>query len=70
MVPFLAYVKAFIPLFVKICYVQTEKFSTPNHFIEGTMSNKVKTSINNIDKQGYNFFLLFFEKNIALFVNQ
>jgi hypothetical protein len=29
------------------------------------MSNKVKTLINNIDKQGYNFFLLFFEKNYS-----
>ena len=38
----------FIPLFVKICYVQTEKKSPPNHFIGAASTNKVKTSINNI----------------------
>jgi hypothetical protein len=38
----------FIPLFVKICYVQTEKKSLPNHFIGAASTNKVKASINNI----------------------
>jgi hypothetical protein len=36
----------FIPLFVKICYVQTEKKSPPNHFIGAASSNKVTASIN------------------------
>jgi hypothetical protein len=35
-------------LFVKICYVQTEKKSPPNHFIGAASSNKVKASINNL----------------------
>jgi hypothetical protein len=35
-------------LFVKICYVQTEKKSPPNHFIGAASSNKVKASTNNL----------------------
>jgi hypothetical protein len=38
----------FIPLFVKICYVQTGKKTRPNHFIGAASSNKVKASINNL----------------------
>jgi hypothetical protein len=38
----------FIPLFVKICYVQTGKNPLPNHFIGTASSNKVKASINNL----------------------
>jgi hypothetical protein len=35
-------------LFVKICYVQTEKKPLPNHFIGAASSNKVTASINNL----------------------
>ncbi len=42
------YQKYFIPLFVKICYVQTGKKTRPNHFIGAASSNKVKASINNL----------------------
>jgi hypothetical protein len=38
----------FIPLFVKICYVQTGKKTRPNHFMGAASSNKVKASINNL----------------------
>ena len=38
----------FIPLFVKICYVQTGKKTRPNHFIGAASSNKVRASINNL----------------------
>ncbi len=37
-----------MPLFVKICHVQTRKKPRPKHFIGEASSNKVKTSINNI----------------------
>jgi hypothetical protein len=40
--------RTFIPLFVKICYVQTGKKTRPNHFIGAASSNKVKASINNL----------------------
>ncbi len=33
----------FIPLFVKICYVQTGKKPLPNHFIGAASSNKPPT---------------------------
>ena len=37
-----------MPLFVKICHVQTRKKPRPKHFIGAASSNKVKASINNM----------------------